>query len=291
MDHARLVTAVSGGVGREWLDERAAWVRHETFEMVMGAGKGHIGGSLSCVEILVALYHGGVLRVDPARPDWSGRDRFVYSKGHACESLYAVLADVGFFPRELLRTYGRSGSPLGSHVDRRIPGVEVSTGSLGHGLGIGAGLAHAAKLDGRDTITVVLLGDGECYEGSVWEAAMFAAHHRLDTLVAIVDRNRQITLEYTEECLKLEPFADKWAACGWQTRQIDGHETDEIRRALGDVRHRGSGRPLVVIADTIKGKGISFMEGVVGWHHGVPRGADVETARRELTGRRRGAGA
>jgi transketolase len=265
------------------LRERAAWARRQLFEMIVGAGKGHVGGSLSCVDILVALYHGGVMRVDPARPGWPGRDRFIHSKGHASEALYAVLADVGFFPKETLATYGRPGTVLGGHPDASVPGVEVSSGSLGHGLGIGAGLALAAKLDRHDHVTMVLLGDGECYEGSVWEAAGFAAHHALDNLVAIVDRNGQITLDYTEDCNRLEPFAAKWKAFGWDVVEVDGHSFEHLVPALLALRERRAGRPAMLLAQTVKGRGVSFMEAGVGWHHNVPRGVDCEVARRELS--------
>lgn len=264
------------------LRAQAAWVRRQVYEMIVRAGKGHIGGSLSCVDILVALYHGRVLRIDPRDPRAGGRDRYIHSKGHACEALYAVLAGAGFFPPEVLETYGLPGSALGGHVDGALPGIEVSTGSLGHGLGIGAGLALAAKLDAVPHLTYVMLGDGECYEGSVWEAAMFAAHHGLDNLVAIVDRNGQITLDYTEDCNRLEPFARKWESFGWDVVAVDGHAFEDLVPAFTGAGRRTSNRPLAVIAKTVKGKGVSFMEATVGWHHNVPQGDQRELARREL---------
>jgi transketolase len=266
------------------LNAEAAWVRSQILEIITAAGKGHIGGSLSCVDILVALYLGGILRVRPADPHWPERDRFIMSKGHAVEALYAVLARAGFITCETLATYGCDGTILGGHPDRQIPGVEVSTGSLGHGVSLGAGLALAARRLQKDYLTVVLLGDGECYEGAVWEGAQFASHHRLSNLVAIVDRNRQITLADTEDCNRLEPFADKWRAFGWDVREIDGHSFLELEQAFADVRtRRAEAAPLVVIARTIKGKGISFMEQTVGWHHRVPKKDQADLARRELT--------
>ena len=265
------------------LAQDAAQVRRDVFEMIVRAGKGHIGGSLSCTDLLVVLYGGGVLRHDPTQPKWGERDRLVFSKGHAAEALYAVLALYGFFSPETLLTYGHPGSPLGGHVDNRLPGVEVSTGSLGHGLGVGAGIALAARLDDRQHRTFVLLGDGECYEGSVWEAAAFAAHHRLSGLVAIVDRNGQITLDRTEDCNRLEPLAEKWRAFGWTAREVDGHDHCALVSALREAREGGDG-PTVVLARTVKGKGISFMEGSLDWHHGVPKGDQVAIARRELGG-------
>jgi transketolase len=168
-------------------------------------------------------------------------------------------------------------------VDHHLPGIEVSTGSLGHGLGIAAGLALAAKLDGKDFLCVALLGDGECYEGSVWESAMFGAHHQLDKLVAIVDRNRQITLDYTETVNRLDPLPGKWESFGWETIELDGHSFDNIYHAWESVRKRRSNRPIVLIANTIKGKGVSFMEGSLHWHHNVLKGEQLEVARKELT--------
>lgn len=257
-------------------------MRSQVLEMIVAAGHGHVGGSLSCTDILVSLYHGATLRFDHQKPNWIKRDRLIFSKGHSVEALYAVLADVGFFAVEELASYGRSGSRLGGHVDSAIPGVEVSTGSLGHGLGIGAGLALAAKLDRQDHMTVVILGDGECYEGSVWEAAMFASHQQLKNLVAVVDRNGQITLDYTESCNQLEPFVDKWEAFGWEACVVDGHSLEELLNTFQHMRHRESDRPLVVIANTIKARGISGMEGQLNWHHNVPSGELLELARREL---------
>jgi transketolase len=264
------------------LKQRAASIRRQVFEMIVSAGKGHIGGSFSCTDILVALYQGGILRVNPEKPDREERDRFIMSKGHSSEALYAVLADMGFISVDELHTYGKPGSILGGHVDNFIPGIDVSTGSLGHGLGIGAGLALSAKMDRKGFLTYVLLGDGECYEGSVWESAMFAHHHQLGNLIAIVDRNRQITLDYTEDCNHLEPFADKWRSFGWNVATVDGHSFEELLNVFKGVRSRISNRPLVVIANTIKGKGVSFMEGNLHWHHNVPKGEQVEIARKEL---------
>lgn len=265
------------------LERVAARVRRRVCEMIGAAGKGHIGGSLSCSDILVALYQGGVLHVDPRDQSAPDRDRFIFSKGHACEGLYAVLADFGFFPDEVLATYGAAGTILGGHIDRHVPGIEVSTGSLGHGLGIGAGLALAGRRLKHDYLTVVLLGDGECYEGSIWEAAMFAAHHQLSRLVAVVDRNGEITLDKTEDCNRLEPFAKKWESFGWETREVDGHSIPALLEAFSDLRERKSARPTVIIANTLKGRGVSFMETEVGWHHNVPKGDRLKQAMDELS--------
>jgi transketolase len=264
------------------LIDKSRWVRRQVLEMVAAAGKGHIGGALSCTDILVALFYGGILRFNPADPRWEGRDRFILSKGHSGVALYAILADLGFFPVDSLGSFCRNGTFLGGHPDRNIPGVEVDSGSLGHGLAIGCGLAAAAGMDGRDYLTVVLMGDGECQEGSVWEAAMFAAQHRLGNLVAIVDNNGQGVTDYTDDSVSLEPFAGKWRGFNWEAREIDGHSFEALLGALRDVRSRGAQRPLVIIARTIKGKGVSFMERELEWHHGVPTGDKLEKARREL---------
>ena len=263
----------------EELTAHAKWVRRQVLEMIVSANKGHIGGSLSCTDILVALYQGGILAVSPKGITDLNRDRFIMSKGHACEALYAVLASFGFFPIEELQQYGQPGSMLMSHPWKDIPGVEVSTGALGHGLGIGAGIALAGKLDELSYRTFVLMGDGECYEGSVWEAAMFAAHHKLCNLCCIVDRNRQITLDFTEDCLRLEPLARKWEAFGWRVVEVNGHDMESLLQVFSSTTEA----PTVCIANTIKGKGISYMEDQPGWHHAVPKGDMVEIARKDLS--------
>jgi len=265
------------------LKDKAKRTRQQILEMVVSANKGHIGGSLSCVEILVALYFGSILHYDPQIPNWEERDRFILSKGHGCAALYAVLARAGFFPISELATFCQEGSVLEGHPNRNIPGIEVNTGSLGHGLGIGAGLALSAKLDKKGFMTIVLLSDGECYEGSVWEAAMFASHHKLNNLVGIIDRNQQCVLDFTENCNKLEPLACKWQAFGWEVKDIDGHNFHEILNAFNGFRLRG-GAPLMIVANTIKGKGISFMEGKLKWHNSIPDSRESRIARKELSG-------
>lgn len=264
------------------LKNKSVWVRRQVLEMVVAAGKGHIGGAFSCADILTVLYYAGVLRFKPHHPEWPGRDRFILSKGHSAVTLYAILADLGFFKISELTKFCQNGSMLGGHPDRNIPGIEADTGSLGHGLGIASGLALSAKMDKKDFFSVVLLGDGECYEGSVWEAAMFAGHHKLNNLIAIVDRNCQCVTDFTEDCLLLEPFADKWRAFNWEVRLADGHSYEELLISLRDFRTRSDLRPLVIIARTIKGKGASFMERNLAWHHSVPEGDNLECARREL---------
>lgn len=265
------------------LEKKTLWVRKKILETVASAKNGHIGGALSCTDILVALYYGGILRFDPKNPNCNSRDRFILSKGHSCIALFVILADLGFFSLSELDLYCQNGSMLGGHPDRNIPGIEADTGSLGHGLGIAAGLALSFKMDAKDNMSVVLLGDGECYEGSVWEAAMFAGHHMLNNLIAIVDRNCQCVTDFTEDCNRLEPFEDKWRAFGWDTIKVDGHSFEELSAAFEDLRQRKSYKPLIVIANTVKGKGVSFMEKKLQWHHGVPGGEELEIARRELS--------
>ncbi len=264
------------------LKEKAKYLRQEALEMVLKAGRGHLGGSLSCVEILVALYYGGLLKFDPQNPHWEKRDRFILSKGHANHALYALLADLGFFPKTELARFSQDGGLLNGHCDNLVPGVETITGSLGHVSGIAAGMAWAAKLDGKDYLTFVILGDAECQEGSTWEAAMFANHQKLDNLIAIIDRNKLGASEFTEKTAALEPLAAKWQAFGWEVKTVNGHSIEEILAALKDCRDRKSQKPLVIIADTVKGKGISFFENKALSHGAVPREAEINLARQDL---------
>jgi transketolase len=240
-----------------------------------------VASVLSLADIMAALY-GRVLAIDPADPKWPDRDRFILSKGHAGAGVYAALAERGFFPRERLKTHYQNGSTLSGHVSHKgVPGVEFSTGSLGHGLGVGAGIALAAKRQGARYRTFVLLSDGECDEGSNWEAIMFAAHHRLDNLVVAVDYNKIQSLASIADTLGLEPFADKWRAFNWHVTEVDGHDHETLAAAL-DVPQGERGRPSVVICHTVKGKGVSFMENEVVWHYRSPQGAEYEAARAEL---------
>ncbi|WP_069591405.1 transketolase [Neomoorella thermoacetica] len=256
-------------------------IRRDIVRMVGAAGSGHPGGSLSAVEIMTALYF-KVMRLDPERPDWPERDRFVLSKGHAAPVLYAALAERGFFAVDKLDTLRRLGSPLQGHPDRKsLPGVEVSTGSLGHGLAVANGMALAGRLDGRDYRVYVLLGDGELEEGMVWEGAMAAAHYHLDNLTAIVDHNHLQIDGRVEEVMSPEPVADKFRAFGWEVMTIDGHDFGQILDALERAREV-KGKPTVIIAETIKGKGVSFMENQAGWHGKAPKPEEVEKALAEL---------
>src|SRR3954469_13606120 len=253
-------------IGIEDLQAMATGVRRDIVGMVDRAGLGHIGGDLSVTDILVTLF-GAVLDIDPADPTRADRDRFILSKGHCAGALYATLAHCGFFERAELETFMAPLSALNGHPNRtKVPGVETNTGPLGHGFPVGVGCALAAKLRDLDYRTFVVLGDGELQEGSNWEAAMTAAHYGLDNLTAVVDRNRLQQGSRTEDTKQLEPLAGKWESFGFEVRTIDGHDYAQLRAAF---RPSTTGRPVAVIADTIKGKGVSFMEDRVEWHHKV----------------------
>lgn len=263
------------------LAEKAYRIRRHVLEMTTRAGSGHPGGSLSCVDVIAALYF-HVMRHDPKNPGWPERDRFVPSKGHAAPALYAALAEAGYIPLEELKNLRRLDSPLQGHPDRnRVPGVENSSGSLGNGLAIGNGMALAGKLDERDYRVYVLLGDGECDEGLVWEAAMFAAHYKVDNLTAIVDRNGLQIDGPTERIMSLEPLADKWRSFGWHVIQVDGHDIRAIINALEEAKGV-KGKPTVIIAHLIKGRGVSFMEWVGDFHGKTLNQEQYEKALKDL---------
>jgi transketolase len=251
-----------------FLVERTRQLRHLIVDTTVKAGGAHVGGALSMVEMLVLLYD-AVMRIDPARPDWSERDRFVLSKGHGGVGHAAVLAQRGYFPAEWLADFNQLGSRFGIHLDaRKVPGVDASTGSLGHGLPISVGLALGARHQHKAWRTYCILGDGECNEGSVWESAMAAAHFKLGNLTAFVDRNRLMTDGSTEEVMALEPFADKWRAFGWGVEEVDGHSLPALLAAVAKGQ-AAVDRPTVVIAHTHKGKGVDFMIDDVRWHYGA----------------------
>lgn len=263
--------------------ELAKRIRLHALRMTSTGGSSHIGAILSMADVLAVLY-GHALRVDPSAPDWPDRDRFILSKGHAGAGVYAALAETGFFDVAKLGTHYQDGSDLCGHVSHKgIPGVEVSTGSLGHGLPIGAGMAYGAKLDGAAHRVFVVLSDGECDEGSNWEAILFGAHHRLDNLVAIVDYNKLQSLATVADTLGLEPFRQKWESFGWAVREVDGHDHVALRAAMESIPFT-EGRPNCVIAHTVKGKGVSFMEHSVLWHYRTARGEEFERALHELGG-------
>lgn len=250
------------------LEDKAHELRNLCVDTVMWAGAGHIGGALSSMDILTILYY-KYLKVDPKRPDWPDRDRFILSKGHVGVGYAPVLADKGYFDKGLLKEYNHTGSPLGMHLDSaKVPGVDASTGSLGHGLPIAIGMALAARLQNKQYTTYCLLGDGECDEGSVWEAAMSASHFKVTNLVTIVDRNKCMIDGRTEDVMKLEPFAEKWKSFGFVVKEVDGHSFVQLSEAI-DYALSEKSAPVVIIANTLKGCGIDFMEDDYRWHYGA----------------------
>ena len=256
-------------------------IRARLVEMSHVAETPHLGSSLSCVDMLVAAYW-GTLRVDPARPLDPNRDRFILSKGHAATALYAVLAERGFFDPKLLDTYNEDGAALPEHPGLQcVPGVEAATGSLGHGLPIALGMALAARIQNRPTRCLVLMSDGECEEGSVWEAAMFAPAQKLDTVTVMIDYNKWQATGRSDEIMALAPLAEKWRAFGWDACEVDGHDLDALLAALRREPD-GTGRPRAIVCHTVKGKGVSFMEDDNNWHYRIPTAEEVEKARVEL---------
>jgi transketolase len=255
-------------------------MRAHTLGMVHRARASHVGSCFSAADLLAVLY-GHFLRLDPARPDWAGRDRFILSKGHATAVLYAALAERGFFPVSELETYGQEGTRLLGHASHHVPGIELSTGSLGHGLPVGCGLALGLKHDLARPRVVVLLSDGELDEGSNWEAALFAPQHGLDNLIAIVDYNKLQSFGRVDEVISLEPLADKFRAFRWGVREVDGHDHRAIAEALAGAPFE-PGRPSVLIAHTVKGKGVPFMEDQLAWHYKSPDAAQLEAALQAL---------
>ena len=256
-------------------------LRVDIIRMLEAAGSGHPGGSLSVIDLLTVLYY-EFLRHRPAEPNWPDRDRVILSKGHACPALYAVMARRGYFPKEKLLSLRKLGSPLQGHPDRlRLPGIELSTGSLGQGLSVAIGMALAAKLDKKDSKTWCLMGDGEMQEGQGWEAVMSAPKFKLDNLVAIVDHNNGQIDGPVNEIMDLEPLADKFRAFNWNTLAIDGHDLGAIRGAF-KAASEAKGRPTAIVAKTVKGKGVSFMENVIGWHGVAPTKDEADKAVKEI---------
>jgi transketolase len=256
-------------------------IRKDIIKMTAAAGSGHPGGSLSCVEILVSLYF-KVLRHDPKNYAWEGRDRFILSKGHVCPALYATLARAGYFPVEELLTLRKFGSRLQGHPHRKkLPCLETSSGSLGQGLSIAVGMAIGFKMDKKEQRVYCLMGDGECDEGQIWEAAMSASHYKLDNLCGIVDVNGLQIDGFTRDVMNLEPLAEKWKAFGWHVIEVDGHNFEELLKAFEEAKNT-KGKPTVILAKTVKGKGVSFMENKAEWHGKAPKKEEAEIALREL---------
>ncbi len=265
------------------IEEKARFSRAETVRLIQIAKVGHFASSFSCAEILATLYY-GVMRLRRGEPDWPDRDRFLFGKGHAAAALYPLLADWDFFGKDVLDEYTRLGNPLGDHPDMsRVPGIDFSSGSLGHALSAGLGMALGGRLAGREFNVFALLGDGELQEGQVWEAAMSAAHHRARRLIAIVDRNEHSLDGKVEDVMGVEPLLDKWRAFGWEAHEVDGHDVPALLALLqGIVADDARTSPAVVVAHTVKGKGVSFMESELGWHLGYLAAEDEERALAEI---------
>ncbi len=265
----------------EMLRRKARYIRKDILEMYSVSGGGHFGGSLSVVEILTLLY-GKVMRYDPQNPKWPERDRLILSKGHTNGALCGTLAEFGFFPKDLLNTFNQLDSPFGMHPDmHKIPGCDMSTGSLGHGSPVAAGMALAGKADRKDYFVYLILGDGECQEGTVWESASVIAHYHLNNLIAFVDRNRISQEGRTEEVNRLEPFADRWRSFGWNVLEVDGHDFEQIYAGILTAQ-QSIDLPTVIIANTIKGKGVSFMENTHKYHYADLTREELEVARSEF---------
>ena len=262
---------------------QAEEIRKRLLQIVYSAKAGHIGGSLSSVEVETAVYF-HVMNIDPTNPQDPNRDRFILSKGHSVEAYYAVLAAKGFISQEQLDTYGHFGSKLAGHPTKKIPGIELNSGALGHGLSVGVGLAIAAHMDDKPYRTFVLMGDGEQGEGSIYEAAMSASHYKLGNLVAIIDRNTLQISGLTENVMSLEPMRERWEAFGWQVFEVAGNDMAELVKTF-DAFNYSSDKPKLIISHTTKGNGISFMEKIAKWHHGVPDEAQYQQALQEIEAR------
>jgi len=264
----------------EALREKALQIRQDVLKMCIDAGTGHVTSAFSCIEILVALYY-AILRKNPKMPLWDERDRFILSKGQASVALYPILADCGYFPKHDLKEFCHRKGKFGVHLQHSVPGAEITSCSLGQGFGIATGMALAAKKDRKHHMVYTLLGDAECYEGSVWEAAMFANHHRLNNLVAIIDRNHLGVIDWTENMVELEPLLDKWRSFGWDAVTVHGHSFEQLLQ-MDLPRQRRSAKPFVMICNTTKGYGVSFLENDWTWHGISPKGKDAERAKKEL---------
>lgn len=266
----------------EKLEKKSYQIRKAMLEMCIGAGKGHVTSCFSCVDIMVALYYGNLLACDPRNPQWPDRDRFILSKGQASPALYTILADLGFYDKSELKKFNKPGGMFAVHLQKDVPGVEITAGSLGQGYGVAAGIALGAKMNMELYNVYALLGDGECYEGSIWETAMFAAHNRLNNLITIVDRNYLCVTDFTENLIALEPFEDKWRSFGFNVVRVDGHSFEQLLGALKPLRSRTSDKPTVVIADTVKGQGAESLCYQPLWHGRAPSGPIADQCLAEL---------
>ncbi len=264
------------------LIKKSYWLRKEIFEMVIKVNQGHIASAFSQTEILVALFYGNILKFKKKNPNFEDRDRLIVSKGHSAMGMYPILSDIGYFSKKELSLYGTPKGKLRIYGDMSIPGIDSTSGSLAQAPGIACGFALSAKRDKKNFNSFCILSDGEHYEGSLWESAMFASHYELDNLVFIVDRNKQIILGKSEDCLKIEPLKEKWKSFGWNVFKVNGHKFKELIPALKKAKINKNKKPTIIIADTIKGKGISYMEDVTRWHNTMPNSKEIEIARQDL---------
>ena len=264
------------------LIKKSYWLRKEIFEMVVRVNQGHIASAFSQIEILVALFYGNILKFKKKNPNFNRRDRLIISKGHSAMGMYPILSDIGYFSKKELSLYGTPRGKLRIYGDMSIPGIDSTSGSLAQAPGIACGFALAAKRDRKNYKSFCILSDGEHYEGSLWESAMFASHYELDNLVFIVDRNKQIILGKSEDCLKIEPLKEKWKSFGWNVLKVNGHKFKEILPALKKAKINKNKKPTIIIADTIKGKGVSYMEDVTRWHNTMPNSKEIQIARQDL---------
>jgi len=267
------------------LEKKSFLIRKMVLDMCIAAETGHLTSSMSCIDLLVSLYHGNIMRYDAKNPNWNERDWFILSKGQASPALYAVLADCGFFDRKDLNKFAQKDGKIGVHLQNDVPGVEITSGSLGHGFGIAAGIALGFKQSCMHNLVFTLLGDGECYEGSIWETAMFATHNKLNNLVAIIDRNYLCATDFTENIVGLEPLDDKWKSFGWDVVRLNGHDFIPLLNTLESTRARRKSVPMLIIADTTKGEGIECISNIPLWHGIAPKGKDAEVCRVDLNRR------
>ena len=265
----------------ENLISKSQWLRKTVFKMCVEKGQGHIPSCFSMIEIIISIYYGGIAKVYKNDPNNNNRDRIFVSKGHAAMTQYPILAEYGFFPSRELEKYTQPGGILGLYANSTIPGIEGISGSLGHALGIGAGISLNSKRENSNIKSYVILGDGECYEGSVWESAMFAAHHKLDNLITIIDKNKLCMLGRTEDLLSQGDLASKWESFGWHVENVNGHSYKSIMKGFSNIKNI-KGKPIVIIADTVKGKGVSFMEGQNLWHNRIPNKEQATQAESDL---------
>tara|TARA_B100000989_G_C19420146_1_gene418258 strand:- start:58 stop:900 length:843 start_codon:yes stop_codon:yes gene_type:complete len=269
-------------INTESLIKKSQWLRKEIFEMVVKVNQGHIASAFSQSEILISLFYGNILSYKKKNPNFEDRDRLIISKGHSAMGMYPILSDIGYFSKKQLSLYGTPKGKLRIYGDMSIPGIDSTSGSLAQAPGISCGFALAAKRDKKKFKSFCILSDGEHYEGSLWESAMFASHYKLDNLVFIVDRNNQIILGKSEDCLKIEPLKEKWISFGWNVIKVNGHKFKELIPALRKAKKNKNKKPTIIIADTIKGKGVSYMEDITRWHNTMPNPKEIEIARKDL---------